>query len=121
MAARRAQSEKYRLAREAGQIQRGGKAKPPPWAASQAEPVYQKAQPGTCCFFGNLAYGVSEHDLVEEIEAVVGRNAVAEVRPSPYGDYCHVDFATPQAAAIAVREFNGFKLQNRPLRVDIAR
>ena len=118
MAARRAESEKYRAAREAGKVQRGGRVKSAPWSK---EKINQKAQPGSCCFFGNLAYGVSEHELVEEIEAVVGRNAVAEVRPSPYGDYCHVDFTTPQAAAVAVREFNNFKLQNRPLRVDIAR
>jgi len=120
MAARRAESEKYRAAREAGKVQRGGRVKSAPWSKDH-KAANQKAQAGSCCFFGNLAYGVSEHELVEEIEAVVGCNAVAEVRPSPYGDYCHVDFTSPQAAAVAVREFNNFKLQNRPLRVDIAR
>jgi hypothetical protein len=74
-----------------------------------------------CAFFGNLPYGQDMQALGEEIEAVCGQGSVVEIRPSPYGDYAHVDFASPQAAQVAVRELNNFPLRNRPLRVDLAR
>ena len=58
---------------------------------------------------------------MEEIEAVVGAGSVAEVRPSPHGDYCHVDFREASAAQVAVRELNNVPVKGRPMRVDIAR
>jgi len=99
-------SKQYRDAR------RSGAASPP-----SSSRTNQRA----CVFFGNLAYGLDMQLLGEEIEAVCGGGSVVEIRPSQYGDYAHVDFASPEAAQVAVRELNNFALNNRPLRVDLAR
>ena len=75
----------------------------------------------TCVFFGNLPYGLTTESLVDEIESIVGPGSVVEVRPSSYGDYCHVDFRDPAMAAVAVQKLNQVNINGRPMRVDIAR
>ena len=114
----KAKGEQFRLARLSGAVAGGGaRAK----AARGNRGGAQARETGCCVFFGNLPYGLRENDLVEEIEAIVGDGKVTEVRPSPHGDYCHVDFVSSNDAAMAVREMSSFPINGRPLRVDIAR
>ena len=39
--------------------------------------------------------------------------SIVQMRTSPYGDYCHVDFASREHADVAVRELNNYQLNQQ--------
>jgi cold-inducible RNA-binding protein len=81
--------------------------------------------PGTKLFVGNLPYSTTEQDLRELLGrsgATVGSiRVVTDLDTGRSKGYAFVELSTPEEAARAVRDLNGFNLDGRSIVVNEAR
>ena len=80
--------------------------------------------PGTSLFVGNLPYSTTEADLRELMAragAVASVRLVSDLDTGRSRGYAFVEMATPDEAARAIKELNGFNLNGRSLVVNEAR
>ncbi len=78
----------------------------------------------TRLFVGNLSYQTKEDDLRQFFAAVANVKSVSVVMERESGrskGFAFVEMATPEDAQKAIAELNGKMLQNRAIRVDLAR
>jgi len=78
-------------------------------------------------FIGNLDFSVSEAEIMDMCNDILGPGSASRVRlvtdretgrPRGFG---HIDFNSPEDATRAIEKLNGIQLLNRPIRVDFAR
>jgi cold-inducible RNA-binding protein len=85
---------------------------------------YQEYDMAKKLYVGNLSYGTTQESvraLFEQVGEVAEVNLITDRdsgRPKGFG---FVEMATEEAAQEAIRRFNGFTLDNRPLTVNEAR
>ncbi len=78
----------------------------------------------TRLFVGNLSYQTTEDDLRQLFAGVANVTSVTVVTERDSGrskGFGFVEMATPEDAQKAIGELNGQSLQNRTIRVDLAR
>jgi cold-inducible RNA-binding protein len=80
---------------------------------------------GTKLFVGNLPYSTTEGDLRELLgrsgARVVGVRLVSDLDIGRSKGHAFVEMATPEEAAAAARDLNGFNLNGRSIVVNEAR
>lgn len=79
---------------------------------------------GTSLFVGNLPYSTTEGDLRELMAragTVTGVRLVTDLDTGRSRGYAFVEMATPEEAARAIGELNGFNLNGRSIVVNEAR
>jgi cold-inducible RNA-binding protein len=80
--------------------------------------------PGTNLFVGNLPYSTTEgdlRDLMARAGRVTGVRVVTDLDTGRSRGYAFVEMATPDDAARATAELNGFNLNGRSIVVNEAR
>jgi cold-inducible RNA-binding protein len=80
--------------------------------------------PGTSLFVGNLPYSTTEgdlRDLMARAGTVAGVRLVTDLDTGRSRGYAFVEMATPEEAARAIGELNGFNLSGRSIVVNEAR
>jgi cold-inducible RNA-binding protein len=80
--------------------------------------------PGTSLFVGNLPYSTTEgdlRDLIARAGTVTAVRVVTDLDTGRSRGYAFVEMATPDEAARAIKDLNGFNLNGRSIVVNEAR
>ncbi|CAN8076758.1 unnamed protein product [Agarophyton chilense] len=82
------------------------------------------SEPGTRLFVGNLSWNTTDQTLFDAFNESVGDVVEAKVICDKYSGrsrgFGFVTFSSPEVANSAIEKMNGFSLDSRDIRVDVA-